>query len=143
MALRIHLKNGVVKDYKTWYESTDDGMSIYRTECKMKLPRWPEELDGCDHIECALKSSNWGKEEKKERSKAFAIVGMFWIVAALITLILKFDFWSAAMMMAAIAMIFALVDYYQYINEKDSKDYMELTEFKEHKTINGIEAKQI
>lgn len=141
MALRIQLKNGQVKDYKTWFESTDDYQTIYRTECKMKFSGIPRELDGCNHIECAMKSANWGKEEKKERSRAFAFIGLFWIIVGF-TEIFEFDWW-AGLMFAAIPMIFGSYDYYQYINEDDSKEYKELIEFRDNGTINGIEARQI
>lgn len=141
MALRIQLKNGQVKDYKTWYVLTDEYGSIYLTKCKMKFSGIPHELDGCDHIECAMKSANWWKEQKKEQSKASVFVGLFCIMIGL-TEIFGFDWWLG-LMFAAISMILGLGDYYQYISEEDSKEYKELIEFKNNGTINGIEAEKI
>lgn len=145
MALRIQLLNGQVKDYKTWYESSDDGMPIYRTECKMKFRGKPDEMDGCDHIECAMKSANWGKEENREISRVLAFVAVFWILVALITVIFEFesDFRSAALWLAAMYMAFGSICYYQYITKENSNEYIELIEFKENGTINSVEAKQI
>lgn len=143
MAVRILLKNGQVKNYKTWYESSYDGGFYYGTGCKMEFRKAPHELDGCNHIECAIKSANWGKEEYRKDSRLFAFVVLFWIIFALIMVIIKSDFLWSALMFAAMYAAFSLIHYYIYTHKDDSNEYMELIEFKEHGTINGIEAEQI
>ena len=145
MALRIQLRNGQAKDYKTWFESTDDGQTIYRTECKMKFRGRPNEMDGCDHIECAMKSANWGKEEYREISRVLAFVAVFLILVALLTVIFEIEsvFRSVALWLAATYMAFGSICYYQYITKENSNEYIELIEFKENGTINGVEAKKI
>ena len=139
MAFRIQLENGQIKDYKTWFESS----TAYGTECNMTFRGKPHELDGCDHIECAIKSANWGKEESRKDSRLLAFIGLFWIMLALIMVIIKSDFFWPALMLAAMYAAFGLIQYGIYINKDNSNEYMELIEFKEHGTINGIEAEKI
>jgi len=132
MAIRLQLENGKTKQYRTSFGigSTEPYPSDgeHTTLCGKKWPGNPGIKEECDHLDCAIWVSEKGFRTYSRLSLfiiAFGIiVGLFWQGFGRWLMLIEFF----------IALLYVLTSIKYYY------DKLDLKEFSDHGTIDGIKA---
>lgn len=139
MAVRLQLENGENKDYDTWYADSIPGeweIPTYSTKCGRHSKRDATSEQECDHLDCAIAAAEKYANQNKVIAEGFLGLGVF---AAL--------FFAGSADLGNLLIIFigdicvyrlAISSTNDYIRKRD-----ELIEFRDHRTSNGIKAKEL
>lgn len=141
MSVRLLLENGDVKKYITWraHVEGENGPTTYRTECGMI---WDTELPfdaGCKHIDCAIIIAKY--YTKNSILSALILPLTIIVISILFLHPPPNDLTDMKLLFGGMCLLF-FVSFTRsaYMNYKQ---VLELEEFRDHGTVNGIRAEQI
>lgn len=141
MSVRLQLANGKVKDYTTYYANRDveSDSTTYHTECRMIWKDAPPPGAECEHLVCAIRAA-----EDQANGSRLAVGYILFLIIFIITFSHNHppDLSIKAILdlYGIFSLIFIYVALFAY---KDHRKTLELKEFKDHGTVNGIRAKQL
>jgi hypothetical protein len=131
MVLCLQLATGEIRKYKTFYSGLGEDPNRY-TKCGKVLPERAEQVEECDHLDCAIMAA--------ERGTNHAILFLvFWfpiIIFGGVNVINFAEVWTI-FMLAFGALILALMVWAFYSSLKHK---WELDEYRSKGTIGGVRA---
>ena len=141
MAVRLQTTEGKIKEYQTAYGIgtkfvfTDNESGCYYTpkkyvtDCGLEWSDQPNLQDQCDHLDCAIKAST--------RDFLFIFIFAAFCSISSISFFLGIENYFAGIVFGFPAFMFLAAVL------KMLKESMELAEYRDHGTINGVKARQI
>jgi len=147
MSIKLKLDYGTIKEYSTFFRygggENDYKPPTCETKCGIKwYPNQEPGRKGCDHFDCAMYVLESGINSYP-RSIFILIGGMLLLIllpiaggAKSIGIIISYSF-----LMIIITIIISIL--FRNIARESAKKKMELIEFRDHGTINGVKAQKI
>lgn len=130
MAICLEMENGLIKKYPTSYIFQDEDKITIYGKCDMP----------CDHLDCAICAAEDASKYQKSRFWIFLFACLFWLLFGIV--FSKDAIWMG--LANPIAGIYALLAiYYIWQFERFAKKAKQLIEFKDHGTINGVNAHKL
>jgi hypothetical protein len=131
MAISLELESGLIKEYPTSYIFQDhEGEITIQGKCDIS----------CDHLNCAISAAEEASKFHKRRSWIFLFACIFWLLFGIV--LSRDAIWMG--FANPIAGLFALMAiYYIWRSGRFAKKAKELIEFRDHGTINRVNAKKI
>lgn len=144
MSLKLKLDDGTIKEYSTYYRygggENDYKPPTCETKCGIKWnPDYEPYREGCDHFDCAMYvlESNIALYPKL----IFFLIGvnLFFILLNATSDIKTIGFFIGYSILTILFYSILI----RYLARGSTKEKMELIEFRDHGTINGIKAQKL
>lgn len=142
MAVRLQLEDGIIKEYRTWYSiyygQGEGKPDAYGTKCGIRWNKEPSRLEGCSHIDCALRAKGSG-------ILSGVIIALFFTGFAAYGLYIMLQEGEYAWIIMLIPGIASIAFSYSILTYswKNQKIIDKLHEFRDHGAIHGIKAQII
>jgi len=140
MAIRLVLDNGAVKEYSTHYtkeHGRECSYYTYHTFCGLNWQEKPKPLETCNHLECAIEAANRDVFEGSVSALVMTVLTALFLSGG----VLRLQGSLLSVMIAGFFLISSIgIVIITVINLK--KD-LELKEFLNHSTVNGIRARTL
>ena len=141
MAVRLRLENGKPKEFLTWSSvNSGEGNTVeYRTKCGILWKNKPDDLAGCNHIDCAINACGGGIVS----GIMIAAFSMGFAAFGVKVCFQEAGYYPAVVML--IPFIFSVVFSSLILSSsyESEKVKRELYEIRDHGTIHGIKAQLV